>query len=476
MDRIAHLLGASEHWTRPLPTLAQRRTDVLLALITYLLAGSSIELMRSLGLLAGHDTAMAIFTQHAAAASAAVLLVWRRSHPMLVATAANLHLYVIGTFEPVVASSLVMQALYFFAVYSGVAWARDRRALAYLMVAFVVVLLLWLAWAFAVSSGVEHMLTNLGADTITHEGLFSPPVAMMGWVSLNNVLFLGGAILLGQVGWRGAMHTARELEQAETIRTQAARLRDQAVVAERLRIARELHDVVAHHVSVMGVQAAAARRVLEKNPDAAREALGAIEGSSRQAVGQMRELLGTLRTGELAADATTESQTPDRAPQPDLAHLADLVEQVATPTCEITYDLVEDSPGAAAAVPAALQLTAYRIAQESLANVRRHSTATRASVVVRVGKTLEVEVLDNGSPRHGTAGTGLGQQGMRERADLLGGQIEMGRRHGPGYRVRVVLPLDTDQKSMSAASDQKSTPVTSDGRPGVSATIAEARR
>jgi len=283
--------------------------------------------------------------------------------------------------------------------------------------------------------------------SIEQVGLFSPPVGIIGWVTLNNLLFLGGAILLGQVAWRGALHTARELEHAETIRAQSARLRDQAVVAERLRIARELHDVVAHHVSVMGVQASAARRVLEKNPDAAREALGAIETSSRNAVGQMRELLGTLRHGELAADGAAEedieadSAAPDRAPQPDLEDLPDLAVQATTPTCEVTYDLVEDRPGAVGEVPAALQLTAYRIAQESLANVRRHSTATRASVVVRVGDALEVEVLDNGSPRHGTGGTGLGQQGIRERAELLGGAVEIGPRRGAGYRVRVTLPL-----------------------------------
>jgi len=447
MDRIAHLLGADENWERPAPTATQRRTDVLIALVVYLLAALSIELMRSLGVMEGEDSLLDILSQHGAAASAAVLLVWRRTYPLVIATLANLHLYVIGTLQPVVGSSLVIQALYFFAVFSGVAWARDRRALSYLVVAFVVALSLWLAWVFALSSGLQKMLENFGAEEIEQGGLFSPPVGIIGWVTLNNLLFLGGAILLGQVAWRGALHTARELEHAETIRAQSARLRDQAVVAERLRIARELHDVVAHHVSVMGVQASAARRVLEKNPDAAREALGAIETSSRNAVGQMRELLGTLRHGELAADGAAEedieadSAAPDRAPQPDLEDLPDLAVQATTPTCEVTYDLVEDRPGAVGEVPAALQLTAYRIAQESLANVRRHSTATRASVVVRVGDALEVEVLDNGSPRHGTGGTGLGQQGIRERAELLGGAVEIGPRRGAGYRVRVTLPL-----------------------------------
>ncbi|WP_256839047.1 sensor histidine kinase [Ornithinimicrobium faecis] len=460
MDRIAHLLGADEDWRRPPPSPAQRRIDVLIAVAVYLLAALSIELMRSLNAFDGANSWGEVLTQHLVAASVGLLLVFRRSHPIIVAGLATMHLYVMGTLEPLVAGNLVMQVAYFFAVYTAVAWSRDRRALGYLLVAFVLTLVLWLAWMFALSSGLQDMYANLGVKPTEPAGLFSAPIAAVGWTTLNNLLFFGGAVLLGQVAWRGALHTQREVKYAETIRSQAARLRDQAVVAERLRIARELHDVVAHHVSVMGVQAAAARRVLTKNPDAAREALGAIEGSSRSAVGQMRELLGTLRSGELAADgATEESGHPDRAPQPDLGDLDELVAQATTPTCSVTYSLVEESPGAAGAVPPALQLTAYRIVQESLANVRRHSTATRASVVIRVDEELEVEVLDNGAPRPGTSGTGLGQQGMRERADLLGGTVEMGRRHGPGYRVRVTLPL--------SAQDQVRVPADATGAAGV---------
>lgn len=446
MDRIAHLLGANEDWQRPVPTPAQRRVDVLIAIVVYLLAALSIELMRSLNAFEEASSMGNVLTQHAVAASLGVLLVFRRSHPMVIAALATAHLYVMGSIAPLVAGNLVMQVAYFFAVYTAVAWARDRRALAYLQVAFVITLVLWLAWMFALHSGLHDMYANLGVQPTEPQGVFSAPVAAVGWVTLNNLLFLGGAILLGQVAWRGALHTTRKQEYAETVRTQAARLRDQAVIAERLRIARELHDVVAHHVSVMGVQASAARRVLTRNPDAAREALGAIEASSRSAVGQMRELLGTLRSGELAADGAMEgADSTDRAPQPDLEDVDELILQANTATCEVTYDVVEESPGDAAAVPAALQLTAYRIIQESLANVRRHSTATRVSVVLRVGEELEVEVLDNGSPRPGRSGTGLGQQGMRERADLLGGTVEMGSRHGPGYRVRVTLPLSAHE-------------------------------
>lgn len=443
MDRIAHLLGANEPWERPGPTAAQRRTDVWIALGWYVVAALAVELMRSMGAFHGSSSPGDVVAQQLWAASAAALLVWRRSYPMTVALAAVTHLYVAGSFEPGVAGNLPLQALYFFAVYTGVAWARDRRALVFVLVAILASLVLWLAWVFAISSGVAEIQRAIDVDLGSGVGLFSPAVATVGFTTLNNLMFFGGSTLLGQVAWRGALHTSRQLEQALTIQRQASRLRDQAVVAERLRIARELHDVVAHHVSVMGVQAAAARRVLSRDQAAAERALTAVEGASRSAVGQMRDLLGTLRAGEDAADGTPEPE--GRSPQPDLESLPDLVAESSTPLVQTEYDLVEDPPGAAAQVPPALQLTAYRIVQESLANVHRHSTATRASVVVRVAGELEVEVLDNGAPRPGTRGTGLGQQGIRERATLLGGEVEIGPRHGGGYRVRVTLPVGVEQ-------------------------------
>src|SRR4029453_17088703 len=128
--------------------------------------------------------------------------------------------------------------------------------------------------------------------------------------------------------------------QAETLRTQAAELKAHAVVEERLRIARELHDVVAHHVSVMGVQAAAPRRVLDVNPAAASSALASVEGSAREAVTEMRALLGTLRQGErLPAE-------PGRAPEPSVDAIPGLVDQLRTEGLDVTYTVVAN-PGEA---------------------------------------------------------------------------------------------------------------------------------
>ena len=257
-----------------------------------------------------------------------------------------------------------------------------------------------------------------------------------------NAVYFGSAILGGQVAWRSARQRARLVEQAELLRVQADSLQRRAVLEERLRIARELHDVVAHHVSVIGIHAGAGRRVLGRDPAAAATAFGQIEQSSREAVSQMRGLLGTLR-------ALDEADTPaadDRSPEPGLAELPALVEGSRTAGLGTSFELVEDRPGAAGRVPRPIALSLYRIGQEALANVRRHSTATRVDVVVRVqggeaGGYAEIEVVDDGRARNGTSGTGLGQLGIRERAASHRGEVEIGPRPVGGYRVRVRLPL-----------------------------------
>jgi signal transduction histidine kinase len=165
----------------------------------------------------------------------------------------------------------------------------------------------------------------------------------------------------------------------------------------------------------------------------------------------MRDLLGTLRSGEVAAGADPATIEPARAPQPLLADLVRLVDEMRNgSTRQVTHSLVQDRPDAVDTVPPQLQLTAYRIVQEALTNIRRHSTATRVSVTVRVGDELEVEVLDNGRPRPGTSGTGMGLLGIKERVQILAGSAEIGSRHGGGFRVRVVLPLVASEAGVSA--------------------------
>ncbi len=454
LERFEELLGAGEEWERPRPTRRERIADVYIATAFLALAVLGSELLRAIGAFA--DNPVQGWEQYGAIVSAAVILVFRRSHPVVVVAAATLHLLVIGTMVPQVVASLPMQILYFFAIYSGVAWARDRRVISFVVIGLAVATFAWLAWFLALSAGVAELTAEASS---TGEGPISPVVGVAAWIILNNTLYFGGAVLLGQVAWRGARRTAQVLEQARTIAQQADRLRDQAVVAERLRIARELHDVVAHHISVMGVQAAAARRVLRTDEEAAGEALRAVEGSSRQAVNQMRDLLGTLRTGEIAADGVASEPDPDhvlpdvlperslqtsRSPQPGLHDLTTLIEEANSSQCRVGLRVVP--PGAdLSSISAPVQLSAYRIVQEALANVRQHSNAGSAGVVLRVepgSGQVEVEIVNGGQARHGTGGTGLGQVGMTERARHLGGGVEMGTRSTGGYRVRAWFPVD----------------------------------
>jgi signal transduction histidine kinase len=209
---------------------------------------------------------------------------------------------------------------------------------------------------------------------------------------------------------------------------QEARARE-AVSVERLRIARELHDVIAHNVSVMSVQAAAADRVLEGDQPVARGALESIQMTARSTIDEMRRMLGVLRAiddnGQLAA-------------LPGLADLDTLAEQARAAGLPVDVRL----EGTPAALPAGLELSAYRIIQEGLTNAIKHAGHSRAAVTVRyVPDALKLEVVDDGSGDGLGGGTGHGLVGIRERVGLFGGELEMGPRHGGGWRLCARLPL-----------------------------------
>ena len=452
MTAVDRWFGADEEWERPGPDRRAVAHDGWLALLAFGLSALGAELLRSLG--AFEDERLGVGWQYLGMLTAAALVVVRRSHPVVVTALAGVHMLVLGLLVPMTMSTLPMQTLYFFLIFSGVAWAKDRRAVMAAVGLMLALMAAWLAWTFALGRGLEQVGGAFGPPPDGRVGLFSQVVGVVGYSVLVNAIFFGGAIVLGQVAWEGARRTAQVVEQASTIAVQARRLRDQAVVAERLRIARELHDVVAHHVSVMGVQAAAARRVMDRDPHAAAASLSAVEQSSRDAVAQMRDLLGTLRSEELEVDGADPGS---RTPQPTLGDLPELARRSSTPTCTVSIDVVESAAGAAGRVAPPLQLTAHRVVQEALANVHRHSTARSARAVVRVEEDagrLEVEVVDDGTPRVGTTGTGLGLVGMRERAHHLGGRVEAGPRRGrPGWRVHVWFPLSGRRGAGGPAAD-----------------------
>ncbi|MEU8758471.1 sensor histidine kinase [Streptomyces sp. NPDC048659] len=212
-----------------------------------------------------------------------------------------------------------------------------------------------------------------------------------------------------------------------------------AVAAERARIARELHDVVAHNVSVMVVQADGAAYVMDSSPETAKQALETIAGTGRQALAEMRRLLGILRTGE-------HQEAGEYVPQPDVQQIEDLVEQVRGAGLAVDFK-IEGTPRP---LPSGVELTAYRIVQEALTNSRKHGGPDVGASVRLVyfddGLGLLVEDDGRGAPQEmyedgGADGRGHGLIGMRERVGMVGGTLDAGPRPGGGFRISALLPL-----------------------------------
>lgn len=438
--------GGDDAWHRPRQPVERR--DVLVAIGVFLYSALSLELTRSF---ADFSEARPVWAQYLALGSFSLVLAWRRRYPLAVFGLAAAHFFVAGTSVPEVGYSMPYQLLFFFTIYSAVAWSSDRRNVALAMAALTLGFGFWLAWDFAMGQALENFREN--TRDVHANGLLPPISAWVLLTSLLNMVYIFGAMAMGQSAWRQARDRARLAAQADTIAAQANELRDQAVVDERLRIARELHDVVAHHVSVMGIQAAGARRLLQRDPDTAAQALAGVEESSRQAVTQMRGLLGALR-GAGAGPGSGSGAEPgasgdgeERGPQPTLDALPALYDEFGDAGLRVEHSRTEHPSGSAAALPLPVQLSLYRTVQEALTNITRHSTARSASVALRVQADgpsgwAEVEILDEGRPRTGTSGSGLGLLGMRERVTSHGGSSEIGPRVTGGYRVRVRLPLN----------------------------------
>lgn len=260
------------------------------------------------------------------------------------------------------------------------------------------------------------------------------PRAAIGWVFFRIVASIMAAALGESVRSRRviAVEAVERAEQAERTREEEARSR---VGAERLRIAREVHDTVAHAIAIINVQAGVTAYQLDKRPERARETLETIEQTSAQALHEMRAILGVLRDSDNG-----------RVPHPGLAQ----IDALAAAVRDAGVDVQVDVSSSAAPLPSAVDSTAYRIVQESLTNVIRHAGPTRATVAVDYGTdALEVRVADEGSgdAPDGAAGTastaevGRGIAGMRERCGLLGGQLTAGPRPGGGFEVTARLPL-----------------------------------
>ena len=284
----------------------------------------------------------------------------------------------------------------------------------------------------------EAGLVGVGALVVVVTAL--GPDQTVGDVIFPVVLF-AGCWALGRFG-RGRAHLTAELrartEQLDRERTERER---DAVARERVRIARELHDVVAHSVSVMVVQAGAARSVLDRDPDASVRALGAVEATGREALTEMRRLLGILRP---------DGQDADHSPQPSLDRLGALIAR----SRDAGLDVELRVEGRAGPLAPGVDLTAFRLVQEGLTNALKHGGRGRARVVLRwSAEVLEVEVanhITDGPAAHGLASGGQGLIGMRERVALCGGELRAGP-IGRGFVVRARLPRERGFSSRARA-------------------------
>ena len=433
-------------WERPTPAAKGLRRDMLLALAFLLLALLMHELVLSL-------TEKEDAVQRPIAfliLSALILpLMFRRRWPipmMLIGSVAFIassgsETYTVGT-------QLCAQLAYFLGIYTAVTWAKNRRAL---WISMTVVLLAMAVWII-VSLFTSDLFAATGMRMVDDPaGLLPVDIAYSLYSFLMNLMYFGGAIFLGLISWSNAYSNEIVKEQAQRIADQAQQLADRAVNEERLRIARELHDVIAHHIASVGVQASAARLVHDRDPGKSMELMRGIETSARSAVQETRSLLGVLRENDIS-ESGAESAGGIRRPEPSMAQVQDLVTANKLHGLTVALSRDEHEAGFIENLPAGLSLALYRISGEALSNVRRHSTAHTATLSVRSGADeegawVEVEVTDDGRPRPDSSGSGFGLRGIRERANLHHGLVEIGPRIPRGWRTRARLRVVTQTGS-----------------------------
>lgn len=402
------------------PTERERRSDLVLATVLFVGAVLSAALS-SIAEMYGDEQAP-LWTALVYAVVVTAPLAVRRRWPGTVAVIVVAAYFTAVTIR--IPEIYVGNIAMFIAIYTVGAWMNNRRRALIVRVGIIVSMFVWLL----ITMYRDAIREADKADVIA--GAMSPYVAFMLIQLLLNVLYFGGAYYFGERSWAAAAQLAVLEQRTAELEREREVTAAQAVALDRVRIARELHDVVAHHVSVMGVQAGAARLVLERDPVEASRILTGIEGSARDAIHELRQLLETLRTpgGEPTDGASTLALD-------DIAELTEASTEAGLPTA---YTVI----GEPAPVPSVVAVNLYRIAQESLTNARRHAGPdATADVRVRYDDDgVEVEIVNTGRPV-AQLRPGLGQLGMRERATASGGTLEVTPRPFGGLRVRARVPF-----------------------------------
>ncbi|MFJ4222311.1 sensor histidine kinase [Curtobacterium luteum] len=412
-------------WSRLPVGRRESRQDVLLAAVLAVGMAITTVLYGSSG--AYDDDQAAWWVSALMVLANTAPIAFRRRWPMTALVVVALAF--VGTQLLHVPELFVVNFTLFIGIYTVGAWCSDRvrsEAVRWVVIGGM------FSWVFLAIVFGWSMPTSLPND----DGALIPPYIAYSLLNvLINVVYFGAAWYAGNRAW-GAAVARHELDvRTAELAVERERSAAQAVTLERLRIARELHDVVAHHVALMGVQAGAARRVIGSDPGQATASLGVVEQSARTAVEELRRMLGTLRDG----DGSTTGTDGDAPSTEGIGRIAEVVEAARTAGHPAGWSVVGDERP----VPPTVASVAFRIAQEAVTNVLKHAgPGARADVRVRyLTDALEVEVADDG--RGGvrdTTGSGLGHVGMRERVAAVGGTVEIGPRARGGYLVRAWLP------------------------------------
>jgi signal transduction histidine kinase len=455
-------------WKRPLPTARQQRIDLLIAAVLAAAALLTVVLMHSLG---SYEDEPPSFLDYAAAAAMPACLAVRRRRPLVTLAAASLAFVLLTYVSPEATVTVVYQGSYFAAIYTAAAWSRNRTALVVLSVLVVVGMFGWifLTWVFT-----ENISQLLGPVMESNPGPLSAASAYFLYSLGLNLAYFGGALAFGTVTWRSTLRRHRLLEQKRTIEDQSRRLARQAVVEERLRLARDLHDSVGHHFTGVGLLAGGVRRVIasaeasggrleldEASAGRVRESLADVEDSTREGIAALQSMLGVLRrAGDEEVPAAGAGAGSGLEPR-----LADLEELIAgMERLGVTVERVdaagfgEERERICAEMAPPAQAAFYRMVQEALTNVAKHSSATACRLAVRRledPRVLEAEITDSGRamaahPADAVHSTGTGLTGLRERAAAFGGYALAGPRvPGPGWTTRFGLPLAGPPKGSS---------------------------
>ncbi|MFG2045302.1 histidine kinase [Dactylosporangium sp. NPDC048998] len=487
-------VAAGEGWERSRPDERRLRIDVVIGLVVTAVTLLNLTLARSVGMFMFHHLP-SLTEQVLWAVLVTLPLCWRRRWPEAVAVVVAVA-FIAGQVRHAPEQQLTSGAL-FAAIYTLGAWGRDHRRSSWLRAGIIAAMFVWLGISYLIALPLLSVAEFTDAD-----GPVSPILAAAINGVLVNILVFGFAYFFGEIAW--IAERRRHQVEAQAAELLAAKEEESArtVLQERLRIARELHDVVAHHVSVMGVQASAARRVLDRDASQAKRALAAVEQSARTAVDELHRMLGLLRQNDppspppppltaapgatstpaspgdsppspgavlsaghaapgsptsrsgRSADGSTGSAAGSADPAPGGApdsspatapaavgmhRIAELLDSVRHAGLETSLGVYGD----AVELPESLSLAGYRIVQEAATNTLKHASATKLDVRIRYhADELELDVADDGRGPTRKQTSGLGLIGMRERVTAHAGVLETGpRTSGPGFRVRARFPL-----------------------------------